>query len=85
MSTQILSILQSFFRVIGDLKWPVFIVSLILNNEICSNTLFYDNFLDKSCISLAISKTLGYLMMLGSCFYKVPIIIKIVKIKGGDG
>ena len=80
-----LNLLQNVFRFIGDFKYPVILVSLILNNEECSKTLFYNNFLDKLCISLAISKTLGYLMVLASCFYKVPIILKIINLKGGDG
>jgi mannose-P-dolichol utilization defect protein 1 len=77
--------LQSIFRGIAWLGWPVTIVTLIMGDASCANTLFYRNFLDKKCLSLAISKALSYVLILGSCLYKVPIVVNILKQKSGRG
>jgi mannose-P-dolichol utilization defect protein 1 len=80
-----LSTLQTVFRWIGWLGWPYKLVSLILEGEKCAHTLFNDDFLDKPCLSLAISKTLSYALILGSCLYKIPIAWNIVRKKSGQG
>ena len=61
------------------------IVTSIISSKICSDILFHKDFLDGPCLRLSISKALGYTMMLGSCLYKLPVLMKIYKVKGGEG
>lgn len=77
--------IQPLFRTIARFGWPVVVVEKILNDPSCTNTLFQDNFLDQTCLSLAISKTLGYVTIIGALMYKMPIIINILKQKSGAG
>lgn len=61
------------------------LVTNIIENEVCTTILFHDNFLDISCLKIAISKVLGYAMTMFACLYKLPVILKILKKRGGDG
>ena len=80
-----MDILQGLFRAIASLGWPVALVTLIIEDETCSSVLFNDNFLDKKCLSLAISKSISYALILGACLYKIPVVLKIVSKRAGDG
>ena len=79
------SAIQGVFAKIADLEYPLLLVEKIMNNRECSRVLFYDNFLDPSCLSLAVSKSLGYVMIIGACLYKMPIIVNMMKSKSGTG
>jgi mannose-P-dolichol utilization defect 1 len=81
----ILTLFQNILVYIASFGWPEYIVGQIIQDNNCANILFRYNFLDKKCLSLSISKSLGYITILGSCFYKLPVLLKIVKAKGGDG
>lgn len=61
------------------------VVTAIISSKICSDILFHKDFLDGPCLRLSISKVLGYTMMMGSCLYKLPVLMKIYKVKGGEG
>lgn len=76
--------IQEILSKIGKIS-PEFLVGKILQNEQCASVLFYHDFLDRKCLGLSISKALGYVMLIGSFFYKLPILLKIVKARGGDG
>lgn len=78
------ALIQSTLSKIAILS-PQYLVGKILQNDSCSSILFHQDFLDAKCLGLAISKSLGYIMLIGSLFYKLPIILKIFKTKGGDG
>lgn len=52
-------LIQSLLKVVASFQWPVALVSIILSQEECSKILFNVDFLDYSCLSLAISKSLG--------------------------
>lgn len=80
-----MDLIQNLLKQIATYEWPELFVSKILDNSQCSKILFHVNFLDNFCLKLAISKSLGYVMIFAACFYKVPIILKILKAKGGDG
>ena len=80
-----MDIIQNILRKIASLSWPKESIGTFLNNKECANILLNENFLDGFCLRLSISKTLGYLMIFAACFYKLPVILKIFKAKGGDG
>lgn len=77
--------LQSFISILGRIPVIFNIVVAIMNSDKCANILFFNDFLDPICLKLAISKALGYGMMCAAFLYKVPIILKIFKVRGGDG
>ena len=78
------ALIQNLLSKIAVLS-PEFLVSQILQNNTCAAVLFHQDFLNSKCLGLAISKALGYVMLIGAFFYKLPIIFKIFKAKGGDG
>jgi len=78
------ALIQNILSKIAVLS-PEYLVAQILQDKMCSAVLFHQDFLNSKCLGLAISKALGYVMLLGSFFYKLPIILKIFKAKGGDG
>lgn len=78
------SLIQSILSRVAVLS-PEYLVGQILQNGSCATVLFHQDFLDRKCFGLAISKALGYVMLVGACFYKLPILLKIFKAKGGDG
>ena len=53
------SYIQELLTLSASYAWPVSLVTLIIRDEQCSKLLFYDDFLDSTCISLSISKSLG--------------------------
>lgn len=77
--------LQTILRVVASFGWPVTLVTAILRDEKCALTLFNDNFLHAHCLSLAISKTLGYIAVLGAFVYKMPIVLNMIKSRNGNG
>ena len=77
--------MQRVFARLASFGWPVALVGKFIGNSNCADTLFYSDFLDKICLSLAISKTLGYVMLVGGFLYKLPVILNIFKAGGGDG
>ena len=77
--------IQQIIASIGKTKYPVLIVEKILNDPICTKILFFQNFLDGKCLSLAISKTLGYVTIIGACMYKMPIVMNMIRSKSGNG
>jgi len=79
------SSLQGMFGAIASLDWPLLLVERIMNNKECAATLFYTDFLDGPCLSLAISKALGYVTIAGACLYKMPVVVNILKSKSGAG
>eukprot|EP01147_Barroeca_monosierra_P004317 gene4317-6625_t len=57
-----------------------------LVSPLCADTFFLDmNFLDKECLTLTLSKGLGYGVVAGAAIVKVPQIIKILKAKSAQG
>jgi mannose-P-dolichol utilization defect 1 len=83
--SQVKDSLQGIIGAIGSLGWPLTLVENIMNNKECANTLFYKDFLDGPCLSLAISKALGYVTIAGACLYKMPVVVNIFKSKSGTG
>ena len=80
------SMIQSLLASIASLGWPVQVVTLIMGDDgTCPNILFNNNFLDSKCLSLALSKALGIIMTVLSCFFKVPIIMNMLSKKSGEG
>lgn len=79
------STFQGAFRAIANLEWPLVLVEKIMNNKDCANTLFYRDFLDGPCLSLAISKALGYVTIAGACLYKMPVVLNIFNSQSGTG
>lgn len=80
-----MEILQDIFRKIASFGWPQTFVTAIIDDAACSEKLFHVDFLDKKCLSLSISKSLSYVQILGACFYKLPVVLKIIAKRGGDG
>lgn len=76
--------MQDFFRILGRLQWPLFIVAY-LSNDSCATTLFNENFLDLICIRAVLTTLLRNVVLIGSLGYKLPMIINIFKRKGADG
>lgn len=59
---------------------------LMLIPEHCHDTFFLEfNFFDVPCLKIAISKVLGYGIILGSAMVKIPQIINLVKAKSAVG
>lgn len=82
--------IQQLLRQVALFEWPLQVVSLILTEKesaprSCAHTLFHEDFLDASCLSLAISKALGLTMTVFSCLYKLPILLNILNAKTGQG
>jgi hypothetical protein len=77
--------IQVLLRLIANHSILDELVTNIIENDICTKVLFHDNFLDITCLKVAISKVLGYAMTMFACLYKLPVILKIFKKKGGDG
>jgi len=60
------------------------IISRVLSPH-CYQALFVEHEFEIACIKLVISKLLGYLIILGSVFLKVPQILQIMKAKSVEG
>ena len=78
------SLMQAILRSVYSLDWPLAPLRLFLHEE-CIARLCNENFLDLSCNKLLLTKVLQTLVLLGSLAFKLPIILNILKRKGGDG
>jgi len=59
--------------------------SVLLSKECCHNFLVDFNFVDQACLKLALSKGLGYGIIVASTLVKLPQVLKIVGAKSGAG
>lgn len=59
--------------------------SLLLSNQCCHNFLVDFDFLDQDCLKLALSKGLGYGIILASTMVKLPQVLKIFGARSGAG
>lgn len=68
MSTKsgFVAMIQDAFRHIGSIPSVRKYTAIFLNNEQCTATIYDDNALDSECLSLALSKTMGYYSFLGA-------------------
>lgn len=77
--------IQEIMKTIGSLEWPIILMEKLLNDKNCAIILFNTNLFDYKCCSLLISKLLGIVQIIGSCFYKLPVIKNIIQSSSGAG
>lgn len=61
------------------------IVQFIGLSPNCTQSLFVDFKFEPDCIKLLVSKMLGYLIILGAMFFKIPQILAIIRNKSVEG
>jgi mannose-P-dolichol utilization defect 1 len=61
---------QQLFAFFASLGWPLKVLETVMSNNTCPITLLKENILDKSCLSLLVSKVFGYagVLALGKFF-----------------